>query len=463
MMNTKISIIGAGSAVFSVSLIKDICLTPNLHSCVISFMDIDQERLDAAYELCSRFAEEAGIDLKLEKTTNRIESLKGADFVINTALAGRHEWLKDGWAIAEKYGYRFGGSYHIMHDEAFWVNFYQLRLMEEILLDIIDICPDALYMVVANPVLAGITYLQRKYPKAKMVGLCHGYSSLFIIAKELGLEKEHITYEIPGVNHFVWLTQFNYKGKNAFPILNEWIKNKSEEYWKTCRKSDYMGPKPVDLYKRFGVFPIGDTCTPGGGTWPYWYHTDHETESKWNENPIAWYDHHYEWSGEYIDQMNKILHDKSLKVTDIFPLTLSGEPMIPIIEAITCDIERVVTVNILNSGNFVPGIPQDFEVETTALVSKRGIQGIKTNGLPKELIPYILRDRIAPVEMELLAFQNGDKKLIKNLIMMDPWTKSEKQATEFMNEIFALPYLGEMRKYYNFNNEIILGGLSYEE
>ncbi len=47
-MAAKISLIGAGSAVFSLNLIRDICLTPNLAGSAISFMDIEPARLDAA-------------------------------------------------------------------------------------------------------------------------------------------------------------------------------------------------------------------------------------------------------------------------------------------------------------------------------------------------------------------------------------------------------------------------------
>jgi alpha-galactosidase len=81
--------------------------------------------LIAAHRLCQRFADEVGIALNLTKTTDRRASLAGADFVINTALVSGHRAMKEGWAIAKKHGYRFGGSYHIVHDEAFWINYYQ--------------------------------------------------------------------------------------------------------------------------------------------------------------------------------------------------------------------------------------------------------------------------------------------------------------------------------------------------
>lgn len=44
-MTVKIVLIGAGSAVFSLSIIRDLCLTPNLKGSTVTFMDIDEARL----------------------------------------------------------------------------------------------------------------------------------------------------------------------------------------------------------------------------------------------------------------------------------------------------------------------------------------------------------------------------------------------------------------------------------
>jgi len=448
MANVKISVIGAGSAVFSLNLIKDLCLTPNLGGSTINFMDINEERLNTAYTLCRRYAEEIGAELKLEKTLNRRESLKDADFVINSALAAGHNRLREGWSIAYEHGYRFGGSYHIVHDEAFWINFYQLRLFESVIRDVLEICPNAWYVQLANPVLAGITYLTRKYKKARIVGLCHGYSGIYHIAKVLGLKREDINFQIPGVNHFIWLTHFHYKGEDAYPILDKWIEEKARNYWEKCSLCDQMGPKVVDLYKRLGLFPIGDTANPGGGTWPWWYHIDDETEKKWKEDPKKWYDGYFVGGGQEIKQMTKVARNASIKVSNVYPPRKSDEIIVPLVESIACDIPRVLQVNIPNWGNFLPGIPQDFEVEIPALVSKRGIQGIKTDGLPRPLISYILKDRVAPVEVELEAYENASREMLLQLILMDPWTKSEKQAKDLLEDILTLPYHEEMRRHY---------------
>ena len=66
-MTVKISLIGAGSGAFSLSLIRDICLTENLRGSTVSFMDINPQRLEAAFTLCQRYARELNFDLKIEK------------------------------------------------------------------------------------------------------------------------------------------------------------------------------------------------------------------------------------------------------------------------------------------------------------------------------------------------------------------------------------------------------------
>lgn len=447
-MKRKISVIGAGSGMFSLNLIKDLCLTPNLRDSEICFMDIDPERLEAAYTLCKRYSEETGVELLITKTTDREECLQGADFILNTVLIGGYKGWKEGWDLGKKWGYRFGGSMHIMHDEAFWINFYQLRMMEEILLDIKRICPDAWYIMIANPVMAGITYLKRKYPEVKLVGLCHGFGGVYNLARELKMDRKDISYEIPGVNHFVWLNSFRYKGEDAMPLLQKWVEEKAEEYGDHCKFSDGLGHKPVDLYKKYGVFPIGDTANPGGGAWGSWYHTGPEVEKRWNEDPDRWFKEYFDSSMASVEKVKNAAYDRTKKVTELIPTEHSTEPMIPIIESLACDIERVIILNTLNDGEYVPGVPKDFEVEIPAVVSGRGIQGLRTKPLPKAVISRMYRDRIAPVEMELAAYSSHSKELLIDLIMMDPFNRTKEQAEGFLEDILSLPYHREMKEYY---------------
>lgn len=437
-MPTKIALIGAGSAVFSLNLVRDICLTPNLAGSTISFMDIDEARLDAVYHLCKRYADELGTHLILERTTNRHEALTDADFVINTALVAGHDRLREGWEVGRQHKYRIGGSLHIMHDEAFWINFYQYKLFESIAEDMLEICPDAYLLLVANPVLAGITHLGRKYPRLKAVGLCHGYAGIYHVAEVLGLDRNDITFQIPGVNHFVWLTHFYHKGKDAFLILDRWIETESERYFETCQPSDDMGPAAIDLYKRFGVFPIGDTCTPGGGSWPYWYHTSDDAEKMWKENTEGWWHWYFKYITDRVTEIKDITKDHSRKVTDHFQAKRSNEVMINMVEAIACDIPRILIGNVPNSHEFVPGVPKDFAVEIPLVCSARGIEGTQTEGLPPSVTAYLLRDRVAPVNLELEAFTSKRLDALQELVLMDPYTSSLDQARALVDDILAL-------------------------
>ena len=86
----KICIIGAGSAQFSLGMVKDLCLTENLRGSHVWLMDIDEGRLDMIYKLATRYASQLGASLTFDKTTDRNTALYGADYVINTGYVLGH-------------------------------------------------------------------------------------------------------------------------------------------------------------------------------------------------------------------------------------------------------------------------------------------------------------------------------------------------------------------------------------
>lgn len=447
-MSVKISVLGAGSSVFSANLIKDICLTESLHDSDICFMDIDEKRLKAACALCSRLADELGAPLKITGTTDRNACMRDADFIVDTILIGGYEHYREGWDIAEKWGYHRGGSLHVMHDEAFWINFHQLRMMESVVQDMKRLCPNAWLLMVANPVMAGTTYLRRKYPEIKMVGLCHGTSMIRFLLPMLGLDPKKATYQIPGVNHFVWMNHFYYEGKDAFPILDKWIREHSAEHFKTCKYSSLYGPKVFDLYRRYGVLPIGDTASPGGGSWGYDYHSSREVEEKWKEDPKGWFTDYLKSNGARVARIEEVALDPSKSVAELVGREKSYEPMIPLIESLACGVEHNVIVNVLNDRGCVPGIPHDFAVEVPAFCGKQGIQPIATDRLPEPILARALRDRVAPVNIELAAYDAHNLEMLVDLVMMDPWSRSREQAAGLVHEILELPFHAEMKEWY---------------
>ena len=447
-MSVKICIIGAGSAIFSLNLIKDICVNQNFKGSTVALMDVNKDRLDAIYGLCTRYTQEMGTELNIIKTMDRREAMKDADFVLNVALDYGHERFKQGIEVAYKNGYRFGGSLHIVHDEGFFINFHQLRLMESILTDVLEICPDAYYIMVANPVQAGVTYLSRKYPNAKIVGMCHGSNGVYNIANALGMDREDVSFEISGVNHFIWMTSFRYKGQDAYPILDKWLEEHDGRLVPADHPSDLVCLKAVDMYKKFGYMPIGDTPSAGGGAWGWEYHTDEETQKIYGSDPYAWYQNYFERCDQRVADIRKVVEDTSVKVSEAFSDQASDEPMVPLMEGLAFDVPNKVVVNILNKGGYMKGLPEDYEVEIAAIVDKNGIHPIHNEGLPAPIMAHLIRDRIASVEMELAAFEQGRRDLLVDMVMMDPWTKSRAQAEKLIDDIFALPCNADMKEYY---------------
>ena len=448
-MTSRIVIIGAGSAMFSLSLIRDLCLTPTLAGSSVVFVDVDAQRLAGAHELCRRYAAELGVNLMLEQTTDRRAALRGADFVVNTALVAGHRALRDGWAIARRHGYRMGGSLHVVHDEAFWVNFFQFALFDAVAGDMLELCPDAWLLQVANPVLAGVTWLGRRYPALKVIGLCHGFMGVYNLADQLGLPRQGLRFEIPGVNHFVWLTALEHDGRDVLPLVDRWLAEQAPSYWEHCRSSDGLGPAPADLYRRLGRFPIGDTATPGGGSWPSWYHADDATERAWHEDPMAWWDEVYFGEAERtVAKLRRVAEDPAARVTDLVPPGKSGEVMVDVIESIACDLPRVLVGNVLNTGGFVPGVPADFAVEVPTRVSAAGVEGLATRRLPPAILARLWRDRLAPVEVELAAYAQGSRELLRQLILMDPFSRSLGQAAALLDDILAMRRHAAMAAHY---------------
>ena len=83
-----------------------------------------------------------------------------------------------------------------------------------------------------------------------------------------------------------------------------------------------------------------------------------------------------------------------------------------------------------------------------ALCGSHGITPMATKPLPKPVLALALRDRVAPVEIELAAYENHDKQLLIDLIMTDPRSTSRKQAEALLDEIMSLPYHQDMKAWY---------------
>jgi len=436
MSSARVTIIGAGSVVFSLGLVRDMCLTKGLTGSQVCFMDINEERLDIVYQLAIRYAQDLGSDLKFEKTLDREESLQGTDFMINTATITHNEYfMKRRRELASKHGYFYG---HTGMPE-----YHNLQLMLDCARDVERICPDAWILQAGNPVFAGTTLMGRE-TDVKVCGLCHGHYGYRTIARIIGLDPERITWQAPGLNHNIWLTHFYHDGEDAYPAIDEWIQNKAELYWKEMEESGatipaQMSPSAVNQYRLYGLFPVGDTPRSGG----WWYHTDLETRIRWYGGPMGGgdtpegRDRILEQKERRYQEMKEAAYDDNVRPVDMFGDRRTTEQHIPIIDALVNDNEFRAQVNVPNRGALA-GLPDDVAVEVPAIVNKKGIQPLRVQPLP----PKVMLECIYPVwlsmERTLEALKSGDKSMLLYGILDNHQTRTYDQAIEMLEALLNI-------------------------
>jgi alpha-galactosidase len=79
----KVTLVGAGSAVFARQIMTDILAVDGLDRGVFALVDVDPVRLDLARRIAERLVEISGKSWTVEASTERMDVLKGSDYVFD--------------------------------------------------------------------------------------------------------------------------------------------------------------------------------------------------------------------------------------------------------------------------------------------------------------------------------------------------------------------------------------------
>jgi len=450
-LKCKITIIGAGSVAFSLNLVKGLVDTEGLKGSTLALMDINEERLNVVTELARRLMKEKKGDLNLKPYLNRSEALKEADFVINCAEPGGHgTWLKE-INIGRKYGLNRARDW-------FFFMYYQrnMPLLLSIARDIEDLCPNAWLLNYSHPTIFGNWALSR-YTKVKNVGLCHatqnGIRKLGVL---LDINPEEVQYQAYGVNHFTWLTHFYYRGKDAYPLIDDYLEKRAPEYWESEEsqwRQDWHwwgpakflsgkrypelfpeGPVKAELYRIYGLYPL-PSDTELLEYFPE-FTADDKTIKKFKRGIVEdLLERYIEICATRYADIMRVSKDPSTSVSEAFPWK-STEIAIPIMDSIANNKEKVFIVNIPNRG-CIPSLSDEAVIEIPALVSRTGIQGIQVGDLPKGIMDRI-KNHLSMSELSMEASMKGDKRTLLQAFLAHPYVESIEQAKEMLDELFKL-------------------------
>ncbi|NDJ75269.1 MAG: hypothetical protein GYB65_03330 [Chloroflexi bacterium] len=443
MENTppKIVIIGAGSAIFGLGAMATLIRSERLRGSELCLVDIDEPALATMTALAEKMNDAWDANMTIRSSTERRELLPGADFVVVSVQVGPREtvWEMD-WQIPLRYGIRQpyaenGGPGSFAHTAR------NLPLILAIAHDMEDLCPDAWYINLVNPLIR-MTLGVHRYTNIKVLGLCHqllwGYAmAAAVLADRWDLHipdnfhvhtdadnlpnfipvaraaLENIDIKAAGINHFSWIYDIRDKqtGEDLYPLLRErWLNG--------YRKS--FEPLTREMFEVFGMMP-----TPGDShLCEFLPFVVDPTTKPWEKYDLKL----QSWEGNRRRRAQRgvlaaaILSGETHvnELRNVWQFNILEEPVAQIIEAITYnDNYYSEQLNIPNNGGLIPNLPEDAIVEVAGVISAMGIQGLAFPPLP-EGIAELCRRELQLSSLMVDAAVTGDRSLALQCLMLDP-------------------------------------------
>ncbi|MCB9460700.1 MAG: alpha-galactosidase [Anaerolineaceae bacterium] len=405
---TKITFIGAGSAVFTYEIMTDILMTPGLDTGTMALVDIDAERLDLAHQITERVIEMSGRNWTVEASTDRTQVMADSDYVINTIEVAGLANVRHDFDIPMKYGVNQcigdtigpGGIFKALRTLPSWI---------DILDDTEALAPDALVMNYTNPMsLTCLTGIRAS--SLPIVGLCHSIQHTSQeIAEYLGIPHSELKYRAAGINHLAWLVELTHNGEDMYPLLREKAKDPA------IYEKD---PIRFETMLHLGAFPTESSGHSSEYT-PYFRKRPDLVEKYTRPEYLGetgFYANNWpNWRKESDEWIQKMLSGE----TEI-EMERGPEYASYIIEAIEHNKPTVIYGNVYNTG-LITNLPYDGVVEVASLVNGDGIQPTFFGDLPTQLAA-LDQQHMAVHDLVATAVLEENREAAFYALMLDPLT-----------------------------------------
>jgi len=414
MNTTKIVFIGAGSMSFGLSMFRDLFSTQDLSGSTLTLVDLNEETLERMYQLALKMNEESGAGLIIAKTTDRLEALPGAGFVVNSIAIDRNRLWKLDFEVPRKYGVRHtlgenGGPGGV---------FFTLRtipLIMDIVRDMERLCPEAYFINFTNPESRLVLALGM-YSKIRSIGLCHGiFMGQNDIAKIMELPAEKVDVFGAGMNHFQWLFQIRDRdtGEDLYPLLRD----------KEVAYDPKFMPLTRKMFHAFGYWP---TCSD-----------DHMGEY------LA-----YGWEGGEEGYNFELDENYRLQLQTQIDAVLSGDESIPefwfqpsgergvaVITAILHNKKTQIEAGVVHNRGAIHNLPYDCAVEVPVILDGSGVHPVSVGNLP-EPIAALLTTQAGVQKLSVQAAIHGSRELALQALLVDPVVNSITAAEKLLDELW---------------------------
>lgn len=421
---SKIAIIGAGSMVFSTTLLNDILQTLGLEDVTVALMGPTMSKLKKVEDYTNKIIKKNNLSIQIFSTTDRREAIKDADFVIATFQIGGMEAYRYDYEIPMKYGVDQclgqcvgpGGVFRGMRS---------IPVLTDIMHDMEELCPEALLLNYVNP-MAACCIGMSKSSNIKFVGLCHGVqTTMDLIAGYVDSKKEDIDFLAAGINHMAWFLKLEKDGKDIYPLFRENIE----------KPQYYINDKVrIEVARYFGYFMTESTGHLS--EYLYWFRKNKEALDTYCDQPAFGGETgaYYKYCCAMEEKFKKV-DILSLESGDLGPR--SHDYCSYIIEAMKTGKTFRLNGNIMNDEGFISNLPKECCVEVPVFVDKMGLHPAHVGSLPQQLAAL----NQANVTVQLLAAEaavTGDPELAFAACAMDPLTSAALSLKETRNMVIEL-------------------------
>ncbi|MCP4396809.1 MAG: alpha-glucosidase/alpha-galactosidase [bacterium] len=450
----KITLIGAGSAVFAKRLMVDILSFPELSNVALSLHDIDERRLATSEQVARNIANTLEVNPTIEASIDRRKALEGSDYAICMIQVGGYKpCTVTDFEIPKKYGLRqtiadtlgIGGIMRALRS---------IPVMLDICEEMEEVCPNVMFMNYANP-MAMIVWALNSASRINNIGLCHSVQGTAEeLAKEIKVPLDEINYLCAGINHMAFYLKFERKGEDLHPRIQQVIDEgrvppgnrvryemfKHLGYFVTESSEHFAEYVPwfikrdrPDLLEKFNV-PLDEylqRCELQNATW--------EIMREHLENPTISVEESIEAVARKLEDalgIGQTAERHSSLLQEIFSMTPSNEYAPLIIHSMETDIPRVVYGNVHNYG-LIDNLPKDCVVEVPCLVDRNGVQPIQVGPIPQHLAA-LMQTNINVQALTVEAALRQERRHIYHAALLDPHTAAELDPDQIRNLVDEL-------------------------
>ncbi|NJM06388.1 alpha-galactosidase [Candidatus Gracilibacteria bacterium] len=402
----KVTIIGAGSAVFARQIITDILNIDGLDEGTFALVDLDAQRLELTQQLAERLVERLGRRWNVVAATDRRDVLAGSDFIVNTIEVAGLANVRHDFDIPLKYGIDQcigdtigpGGIFKALRTGPAWL---------AILRDAEQLCPAAIVLNYTNP-MSILTLAALRGTQMQTVGLCHSVQgSSKQLASYLDVPYAALEWRCAGINHNAWFTELRHQGQDMYPILRERVTTKPEIY--------EHDPVRFEMMLHFGAF-VTESSGHFSEYVPYFRKRPELIERYCRPGYLGetgFYANNWPQWRSNNDANARAMLDGTRELS----LTRSHEYGSDIIEAVLLNRPKVIYGNVRNKG-LIDNLP-DGCVEVACLVDRNGVQPTHFGALPEQLAA-LNRSHMAVHSLMVDALLNHDREAARYALLIDP-------------------------------------------